>query len=103
MMDLMKLVPPMPDKVLETPVATPKMGAGAHVAQEFGNILKEKMGDLVEVTQESARADRDFAAGKTDNIHEVMISAAKASLAVDTAVQIRNLAIRAYQSLTQLR
>lgn len=86
-----------------TPPSDRKGGAGAQVVDEFSNILKEKMGDLVGVTQESARADRDFAAGKTDNIHEVMMSAAKASLAVDTAVQIRNLAIRAYQSLVQLR
>jgi flagellar hook-basal body complex protein FliE len=103
MLDLMKLVPSATERPAESPLTTPKMGAGAHVVQEFGSILKEKMGDLVAATQESARADRDFAAGKTDNIQEVMISAAKASLAVDTAVQIRNLAIRAYQTLTQLR
>lgn len=103
MIDLMKLVPPAPVKPTQAPEVAPKLGAGAHVVQEFGSILKEKMGDLVAATQESARADRDFAAGKTDNIHEVMVSAAKASLAVDTAVQIRNLAIRAYQTLTQLR
>lgn len=78
-------------------------GAGSQVAGEFASILRGKLDDLVDVTTESARLDRDFAAGKTENIHEVMVAAAKSGLAVETALQIRNLAVRAYTTLTQLR
>lgn len=75
----------------------------ASLVENFSSILSENLGGLVETTQDAARLQRDFAAGKTDNIHEVMIAGAKANLAVETALQVRNLALRAYQTLSQLR
>ena len=106
-LDLMKLVPSAPTHDSEKPSIRRSTvigdGAGAVVAEEFKNLLKEKIGDLVDVTQTSSRMTRDFVAGKVDNLHEVMIASAKSGLAVDTALQIRNLAIRAYQNLSQLR
>lgn len=102
-MDLTKLTPKMPEAFRKAKREPDAPGAGAALADEFSNILDEKLGDLVSTTQDAARLQRDFAAGKTDNIHEVMIAGAKANLAVETALQIRNLALRAYQTLSQLR
>jgi flagellar hook-basal body complex protein FliE len=106
-LDLMKLVPSAPARESDKPSIRRSTvvggGAGSVVAEDFKSLFKEKLGALVDVTQESSRLTRDFAAGKVDNIHEVMISAAKSGLAIDTALQIRNLAIGAYQKLSQLR
>lgn len=76
---------------------------GSDVASEFQNILSGHLKSLVKVSQHSNKMDRDFAAGKVNNVHDVMVAAARSSLAMDTAIQIRNLAVRAYQKLTQLR
>lgn len=80
-----------------------KIGTPNTVVEEFSKLLSEKIGGLIETTQNSARLQRDFAAGKTDNIHEVMIAGAKSSLVIETALQVRNLALRAYQALSQIR
>lgn len=85
------------------PSVKPARGSGADLIGEFEKILRSEMNDLVAVTQEESRLNRDFAAGKVDNVHEVMTAAAKANLAMETAIQIRNLAVRGFQRLTQLR
>ena len=102
-MDLMKLTPKMPEAFQKPKKDEESKGAGASLADTFSQILDEKLGDLVGATQDAARLQRDFAAGRTDNVHEVMIAGAKANLAVETALQVRNLALRAYQTLSQLR
>ncbi|RMH56223.1 MAG: flagellar hook-basal body complex protein FliE [Candidatus Hydrogenedentota bacterium] len=84
-------------------VASAPPKPGAELVQEFGKILGEKLESLIDVTQTSERMARDFAAGKVENLHEVMIAGAKADLAIETAVQVRNLAVRAYQNLTTMR
>ncbi|HBW47756.1 TPA: hypothetical protein DEF17_07480 [bacterium] len=81
----------------------PEKAPGADIAQSFKSLLENKVNDLVAVTQESDKLDRDFEAGKTEDVHQVMVAAAKSQLAIDTALQVRNLAIRAFTSLTQLR
>ena len=103
--DLLKLAGrdnPIPTP--SVPVSTGPPKPGAKLAEEFQKIFGDQLAELVNVTQESARLDRDFAAGVEGvGIDDVMISAAKSGLAVDAALQIRNLAFRAFQTLTQLR
>jgi flagellar hook-basal body complex protein FliE len=41
--------------------------------------------------------------GKTENLHNVMIAAEKASVALHTAVEIRNKAIEAYQEVMRMQ
>lgn len=106
--DLLKLTPRPPgeDAAERAGSARPaqvKIGAGAQVVDDFRKLYHEQLAGLVDVTTHSDRLDRAFAAGKTDNIHEVMVAAAQSSLALETAMQVRNIAVRAFQTLTQLR
>ncbi|MCF6410563.1 flagellar hook-basal body complex protein FliE [Pseudalkalibacillus salsuginis] len=41
--------------------------------------------------------------GKTDNLHNVMITAEKASITLNTAVEVRNKAIEAYQEIMRMQ
>ncbi|WP_261132821.1 flagellar hook-basal body complex protein FliE [Bacillus sp. Marseille-Q3570] len=41
--------------------------------------------------------------GKTDNLHNVMITAEKASVTLNTAVEVRNKAIEAYQEIMRMQ
>lgn len=45
----------------------------------------------------------DFAMGKIDNIHEVMIAQEKASIALQYTVQIKNAVLEAYNEIMRLQ
>ena len=44
-----------------------------------------------------------FAAGETQNVHELMISMQKASLAVNLTSAVRNTVLEAYRELSKLQ
>jgi flagellar hook-basal body complex protein FliE len=46
---------------------------------------------------------RDLAAGKTQNLHEVMIALEEAKLSLQRMVQIRNRALEAYQDILRMQ
>lgn len=100
--DLLKLTP-QPRPTEEPTPKSSSSASGAGLAGEFEKIFGEQMQNLIDITQKSERLDRDFAAGKTDNINAVMVAGAEAGLAIETALQVRNMALRMYQTLTQLR
>lgn len=100
--DLLKLTP-QPQPAAEPVAKGASSTSGAGLAGEFEKIFGEQMQNLIGVTQKSEQLDRDFAAGKSDNIAAVMVAGAEAGLAVETALQVRNMALRMYQTLTQLR
>jgi flagellar hook-basal body complex protein FliE len=45
----------------------------------------------------------DFAVGKTDNIHQVMIAAEKAKIAVNLTTAVQSKAIDAYKEIMRLQ
>ena len=45
----------------------------------------------------------DFAAGNTDDLHQVMIAAEEASMSMELAVQIRNKIVDAYKELNNMQ
>lgn len=98
--DLLDLTPRPP---VEAGRAAAPAARGPDLGDEFARILAEKVGEMNDLQRESARLDRALAAGEAVDIHQVMIAAAKANLALDLAVQVRNLALRAYTQVTQIR
>lgn len=100
--DLFDLVP-RPAEADATAAPKRSGATGADLADGFSKILSEKMGEMNELQKESARLDEALAAGEAVDINRVMIAAAKAGLALDLAVQVRNMAMRAYTQVTQIR
>ncbi|MGB3990558.1 MAG: flagellar hook-basal body complex protein FliE, partial [Acetivibrionales bacterium] len=45
----------------------------------------------------------DFAAGRTDNIHQVMLAAEKANVALQFTLQIRNKLLDAYNEIMRMQ
>jgi flagellar hook-basal body complex protein FliE len=45
----------------------------------------------------------DFAAGRTDNIHQVMIAAEKSDIALQFTMQIRNKILDAYNEIMRMQ
>jgi len=69
----------------------------------FTDILKEGLGQVNSLQFAADDLAAKFAAGETDNIHEVMIAGQKADMALQLAVALRNKLIEAYQEITRMQ
>lgn len=73
------------------------------LGESFGDLLTTQV-EKLNMTQLSAdQMVKDFAAGKTDDLHNVMIGVEEARLSMELAVQVRNKIIEAYKELTQMQ
>ena len=68
----------------------------------FQNTLAELVSNVNSQINESDRLTEDFAIGKNNNIHEVMIAAEKAGLSLKFLMQIRNKLLDAYQEIMRM-
>ncbi|MGN7103947.1 flagellar hook-basal body complex protein FliE [Ralstonia holmesii] len=75
-------------------------GDGGKPSVDFGSVLKSSL-DRVDASQQKAEAiSRSFEMGNNDvDLHDVMLSLQKANIDMQTAVQVRNKLVSAYQSI----
>lgn len=76
-------------------------GAGK-VADDFKTLLSNSLNDLNTTQRNSEAAIETFATGGDIDVHSVMIAAQKASLSMSMAMQLRNKAIQAYESISKM-
>lgn len=69
----------------------------------FGDYLKNALDSVNQLQLNSEQAGLDFAAGKTDNIHDVMIAGEKADIALQLTMQIRNKVVEAYNEIMRMQ
>lgn len=69
----------------------------------FGDYLKNALDSVNQLQLDSEQAGVDFAAGKTDNIHDVMIAGEKADIALQFTMQIRNKVVEAYNEIMRMQ
>ena len=74
----------------------------ANNSSSFQNTLTEFVTSVDKQLKESDKLTEDFATGKNNNIHEVMIAAEKADLSLRFLLQIRNKLLDAYQEITRM-
>ncbi|PAD21097.1 flagellar hook-basal body complex protein FliE [Terribacillus saccharophilus] len=79
-----------------------KQATPAQAQSSFTESLKSAIESLNETQQESDKMTQDLAAGKVDNLHDVMIASQKASVALDAAVQVQKKAIDAYTEMMRM-
>jgi flagellar hook-basal body complex protein FliE len=70
----------------------------------FEKYLAQALEPVNNLQLEAADLDSKLAAGKLEYVHQAMVTAEKASLAMDLTIQVRNKVIEAYQEImrTQL-
>ena len=68
----------------------------------FADFLNNAVSDVNKLQLESEQLNEAFAMGKNDNIHQVMIAAEKADIALQFTVQIRNKILEAYQEIIKM-
>jgi len=76
-------------------------GPAASAARSFGRLLADSANQVNELQAQADSLAQDLAAGKADNLHEVMLALNKASLALEFTIQVRNKVIEAYQQIMQ--
>lgn len=76
---------------------------GNNIIGSFGEYLNNALNEVSKLEMEADKITEDFAAGKTDNIHQVMIAAQKSEIALQFTMQIRNKIIEAYQEIMRMQ
>ncbi len=78
--------------------ATPTTGEGS-----FVNTLKEAINSVDQLQKDSDIKMQQLATGQNNNIHETMVAAEKADIALRLMVQVRNKMIEAYQEIMRMQ
>lgn len=85
----------------QNPQAAKQLSSG-DVANAFSKVMDNYMNDVNNKQKDSEVAMETFASGGKIDIHSVMISAEKASLAMQLTMQMRNKLLTAYQEVSRM-
>lgn len=73
------------------------------VSKSFSETLKEAVQNVNQLQKDSDKKMQELAAGKTDNIVDVMTAAEKADIALRLMMQVRNKIVDAYQEIMKMQ
>lgn len=68
----------------------------------FGEVLKNQMGNINNLQAQADQAAQTYAVGGDIELHNVILAAEKADMAMQLALQIRNRVISAYQEISRM-
>lgn len=68
----------------------------------FGEILKNSLLKVNQLQLESQKLNEQLAIGNVENVHQVIIAAQKAELALQFTLQIRNKILDAYNEIMRM-
>ncbi|MGE5583800.1 MAG: flagellar hook-basal body complex protein FliE [Bacillota bacterium] len=96
-----------PENTVLAPLSNQSEPAGASnpvMSESFEKVLSKALEPVNNLQLQSADLDAKLATGKLEYVHQAMVMAQKASLALDLTMQIRNKVVEAYQEImrTQL-
>ncbi|MHB1392426.1 MAG: flagellar hook-basal body complex protein FliE [Clostridia bacterium] len=94
----MKIIPSQPINLNNNSMNVAPISEGA----SFADFLNNAVSDVNKLQVDSERLNEALAIGKTDNIHQVMIAAEKAEIALQFTMQIRNKILDAYQEIMRM-
>ena len=69
----------------------------------FSGVLKDAVNNLEQIREGSTNATNAVMLGETDSLHQVMLEASKAEIALSLAVQVRNKAVDAYTEVMRMQ
>lgn len=73
------------------------------LGESFGDLLTTQVEKLNTTQLQADNLVADFAAGRTEDLHNVMIGVEEARLSMELAVQVRNKIIEAYKELVSMQ
>ena len=72
-------------------------------ATSFSDTLHDSLNAVNDLQTKKSQMITSFASGETQNVHELMISMQKATLAVNITSAVRNKVLEAYRELSKLQ
>ena len=69
----------------------------------FGDMLKDMIADTEGMQQEADNAVHQLMTGEKENVHEVMLSMAKADVSFRMMLEVRNKLVEAYQEVMRMQ
>ncbi|MGM8364142.1 flagellar hook-basal body complex protein FliE [Virgibacillus sp. W0181] len=75
----------------------------AESQSKFANVLKSAIHHTNELQQVSNHKTEQLALGKVNDLHDVMISAQKASITLETTVQVQQKVLDAYNEVMRMQ
>lgn len=91
-----------------TPVNPVTLDSTLEVAQNsskidnFSDFLKEAFNKVNDLQLTAMKNDQKLVSGEIDDINQVMIAAAKADIALQLTIQIKNKVLEAYQEIMRM-
>lgn len=82
---------------------SPLRSLGGSQGTTFADMVKNAINDVDGAHKTADRQIDDIVAGRSENIHEAMISMQKASLSFQLMLEIRNKAVETYQELSRMQ
>ena len=79
--------------------AAPASPAGG---ASFANALESAVGSLLDAQKGAEKATLELAAGRTEDLHEVMLAVNQAGLAMQLALEVRNRLVDAYHEVMRM-
>lgn len=71
--------------------------------RSFSGTVKNSLNKVSELQTEKSAAIEDFASGRTQNVHELMITLQKAGLAMNLTSAVRGKVLEAYKELSRMQ
>ena len=72
-------------------------------SSEFSNLLSQAIENIEETEAASQQSTVELLTGQDESVHNAMINAEKAELALSLAIQIRNKVLDAYKEIMQMQ
>lgn len=93
-----------PNSVMNIQGETPtRKLTSAEAQNSFKTALSDALHKVNDAQHASAKATETLARGGNIDLHEVMITAQKASITLQTTLEVRNKAVEAYQEIMRMQ
>ncbi len=85
------------------PLAPQTADASAAPSQGFGHMLADALDDVNQQHLKADRAVADLVAGRSQDVHNVMIATQKADIGFQLLMQVRNKVVSAYETIMRMQ
>ncbi|MDK2798588.1 MAG: flagellar hook-basal body complex protein FliE [Clostridiales bacterium] len=79
------------------------IGAPSQQKVSFSEFLNNAIANVNQLQNDAAKSNELLAAGKVENLHQVMIDSEKAGIALQFTIQIRNKIMDAYNEIMRMQ
>jgi flagellar hook-basal body complex protein FliE len=72
-------------------------------APSFVDMLRSQLDQVIDLQNDAERMQQDLAAGRIDDINQVILAVQKADLALAFTLELRNKVVEAYQEISRMQ